>query len=262
MNQRAADARGSAWEKRVQTASSKRKGEEKGRGDNGGAGANAHPEAARKGDSNPATRAAAALARREEELQAQRNGGFNAFQPHMSFSSASGGGVGAAPTLGTASSASSGAAQDVFAGTGGGTQGGGREGESPYANAVGLPITEEAIEDTDLALGLLLSVEVDGTEGGCDAESVGVCVSTVCKLLSNLTGRTGEEKYRSIRLANAAIKSRVLGVPGGLQLLLAAGFVEHDGAFGGDAERVLKHSYDPESEVRARFVLEKLTQLQ
>jgi hypothetical protein len=127
---------------------------------------------------------------------------------------------------------------------------------------VGLPITEEAIEDTDLALGLLLSVEVDGTEGGCDAESVGVCVSTVCKLLGNLTGSNGEEKYRSIRMANAAIKSRVLGVPGGLQLMLAAGFVEHDGVFGGDVERVLKHSYDPESEVRARFVLEKLTQLQ
>ena len=50
----------------------------------------------------------------------------------------------------------------------------------------------------------------------------------------------GEEKFRSVRMANAAIKSKVLRVPGGLQLLLAAGFSEH-GAPDGDAERVLKH---------------------
>ena len=127
---------------------SKRKDDEKGRGNN----SDALAEAARKGDSILATQQAAALARRGEVLEAQRNGGFNAFQPHMSFSSASGGGVGAAPIMGTAVPVNP---NSIIGG-------GGAESN---VNDVGLPLSVDAVGDTDLAMGLLLSVEV----GTCTA---------------------------------------------------------------------------------------------
>jgi len=87
-------------------------------------------------------------------------------------------------------------------------------------------------------------------------------VGTVYKLLHNLTSSGGEEKFRCIRMANAAISSKVLGVPGGLQLLVAAGFAAAGDQGDTDAEKLLKHSYDAESRERARYVLDKLMLLQ
>jgi len=88
---------------------------------------------------------------------------------------------------------------------------------------------------------------------------VRACVGTVCKLLGNLTGSGGGEKFRCIRMANAAISSKVLDVPGGLQLLLAAGFVQREGE---EAAGLLQHAYDSESAAAARYVLDKLLLLQ
>jgi len=169
MNQRAADARNSAWDKRVHAASSRRKGEEERSGAKGGV--HAHAEAARKGDSNPATQQAAALARQQEERQAQQNGGFSAFKPHMSFSSASGGGTGAgtAPVLGQQPNAP---APNVFSSAGNALGGG--------AEPAGLALTEAAVEDTDLALGLLLSVEAGVCCLCCAVAGSGFAGSSPC----------------------------------------------------------------------------------
>jgi len=156
MNHCAAVARGSAWEKRVAAASSRRKGEEEKKGSSGG-GVHAHAEAARKGDCNPATQQAAALARQQEARLAQLSGGFSAFKPLMSFSSGSGGGAGTASALGGANAPAPAPVPGVFAGAG---------------NALGgIDVAQAVVEDTDLALGLLLSVEA----GTC-APGSSICI--------------------------------------------------------------------------------------
>ena len=47
---------------------------------------------------------------------------------------------------------------------------------------------------------------------------------TVLKLLQNVISNPGNEKYRTVRLANKKIQSKVIRVPGAVHLLLAAGF--------------------------------------
>nr|ABX80203.1 unknown [Prorocentrum minimum] len=53
-----------------------------------------------------------------------------------------------------------------------------------------------------------------------------VCYGALLKLLGNVVRNPGEAKFRSIKRGNAAIKAKVLDCPGGVGLLLAAGFVE------------------------------------
>lgn len=56
-----------------------------------------------------------------------------------------------------------------------------------------------------------------------DKAQVALCVSTLLKVLDNAATKD-EEKYKRVRLANAAFQAKVLSVPGGLEALCAAGF--------------------------------------
>jgi hypothetical protein len=69
--------------------------------------------------------------------------------------------------------------------------------------------------------------------GEADQEVGRVAVSTVQKMLLNLHSNPGEQKLRSIRVSNKAFQSKVAAVPGGVELLLAAGYAYSGG--GGDA---------------------------
>ena len=265
-NIRAAENRADAWDRRVKTSSTVRKDKEREkekRGGGGGAGMNAHKEAAERGNSIAATQAAAKAAKATEAHLAASMG-YNPFQPHMSFSSASGCLV----------TESSGAAATATATAGNLLKGSPRNGSMAGAddkrlastgvfafNSQNMPaveLTEDDEETVDLALGMLLSNEIVRTEDNSENDIVKICVATVCKLLDNLTSSNGEEKFRSIRVGNAAISSKVLVVPGGLQLLLAAGFVEQEE----NGEGFLKHAYDSSGEALARHVLSRLLDLQ
>eukprot|EP00755_Sulcionema_specki_P025102 Sspe_Gene.82552::Locus_54105_Transcript_1_1_Confidence_1.000_Length_1568::g.82552::m.82552 len=55
------------------------------------------------------------------------------------------------------------------------------------------------------------------------------CVGTLLQYLSNIAENPFDLKYRSIRLSNKALASRVAPVPGGLEVLLLAGFRKEPG---------------------------------
>ena len=59
------------------------------------------------------------------------------------------------------------------------------------------------------------------------AEKASAALSTMKKILENITNNPDEEKYR--RMSNAAIQQTILGVPGAIECLQIAGFAENDG---------------------------------
>ena len=256
-SQRAAELRENAWDKKVQSASAIRKEKEQGQGKGG---IFAHPEAASRGNVVPETQQAAALARQEEERLARLNGGFSAFKPMMSFSGASATADVTSPSLmlqapdvvGTSIGV-----RTVFSGAA----------DSTRPTDVDEVLLEPAAEQLDLALSMLLSLE-GGDASGKSSDAITVCVATVCKLLGNLITSGGDEKFRSIRMGNPTVASKVLSVPGGLELLLASGFQQQQAptAGSGDSspggEPVLRHSYDRTGEAFARYVSHRLLLLQ
>lgn len=56
-------------------------------------------------------------------------------------------------------------------------------------------------------------------------------LTTLRKILDNAADAPGDPKYRRIRRANKALAAAVLGCPGGLEILLAAGFTTPDAEF-------------------------------
>merc|ERR1712023_514313 len=54
------------------------------------------------------------------------------------------------------------------------------------------------------------------------------CYGVLIKLLGNPAENPQEEKFRSVKKSNAAIKAKVLDIPGGSAVLLAAGFQEQE----------------------------------
>lgn len=61
-------------------------------------------------------------------------------------------------------------------------------------------------------------------EGEAEQELGKVAVTTVHKMISNLHNNPSDLKLRSIRVGNKAFQSKVAAVPGGAELLLAAGY--------------------------------------
>lgn len=57
------------------------------------------------------------------------------------------------------------------------------------------------------------------------------CYGVLMKLLENVAKNPDDVKFRSVKRANAAIKAKVLDIPGGAAVLLAAGFQEEAEAF-------------------------------
>ena len=71
------------------------------------------------------------------------------------------------------------------------------------------------------ALLLLQSSEVD-------QQRVDLCISTLRKILTNMVRHRSSAKHRRLKLGNKALQSRVFELPGGVEVLLASGFVlEH-----------------------------------
>jgi hypothetical protein len=229
--QAAAENRAGSWDRKVKAGARAREDAAKDSRNVGGI--HAHPEAANVGTSNPATQQAARLAQASEQRTAQKMG-YNPFQPSLSASASSGQG---SPRV---------AVETSFIKT--------DSSANNVTNSTGhtiLPPSDEEQEQVDIALSLLLSSDV--TE-----ETVTICISTLTKLIDNLTKSDGAAKFCRIKKSNAAIQSRILTIPGGEALLCAAGFVED---MDGD-EAVLSHTYSDVTKALAEYTLQRLLQLQ
>ena len=53
-------------------------------------------------------------------------------------------------------------------------------------------------------------------------------LSTIRKMIIKIQEQPHESKYRSVRLGNPKFRQKVLAVPGGPELIIAAGFVLED----------------------------------
>ncbi|KAG5176071.1 hypothetical protein JKP88DRAFT_351244 [Tribonema minus] len=109
-------------------------------------------------------------------------------------------------------------------------------GDSPDAAAVALAVEEseqmEALalmEEVDAALSLILSHSGDGDGssggggGGGGDDAARAAVETLHKLLSNMATKR-EDKFRRVRVSNRAFAERVAAVPGGVDVMVCAGF--------------------------------------
>ena len=235
---RAAQDRGSAWEKRVAQGASKRNGTGSGKDD--GRRIYDHDVSAR----NPETARGAAAAKQAEE-EAVRRMGYNPFKPHMSFS-------GAGPTVGTESTPRS--------GSGGQSS---RTESVQRQQAQQQPDYTQEVEEKDVdavneALGMLLSA------AEADPSLVESAIATAAKMLKALADNRDEAKFRSIRLANEAFQKKVAACPGGIELFLAAGFtVETEAAEStGETEAFLKHNTSPPTWSQLCYTLQRIADMQ
>ena len=67
------------------------------------------------------------------------------------------------------------------------------------------------------AMGTLLAV--------ADKERVRAALTTIQKIAANILANPGDEKYRTLKVDNKAVKEKVLSCPGGREMLLSTGFV-------------------------------------
>lgn len=128
-------------------------------------------------------------------------------------------------------------------------------------------------ESVDDAFAQLLSIgNVDDPQS---EEKVNSAISTIQKMLNNLQKNKQELKFRSIRLMNEAFQAKVVSVPGGLELMMAAGFVlveaPVDGAAvaavgagveEGELTLYLKHDMSQQSEAMLDYTIRRLHELQ
>lgn len=127
----------------------------------------------------------------------------------------------------------------------------------------------EAVDD---AFAQLLSIgNVDDPQS---EEKVNTAISTIQKMLNNLQKKKQELKFRSIRLMNEAFQAKVVSVPGGLELMMAAGFVLVEapvegaaaaaaaGTEEGELTLYLKHDMSPQSEAMLDYTIRRLNELQ
>ncbi|KAF4522279.1 hypothetical protein B566_EDAN011975 [Ephemera danica] len=59
-------------------------------------------------------------------------------------------------------------------------------------------------------------------------EKVEQCVKTIHRMFENIVNSPGEEKYRRVKVESRAFQDKIKDMEGGLELLLAAGFQEHE----------------------------------
>jgi hypothetical protein len=71
---------------------------------------------------------------------------------------------------------------------------------------------------------LLEALQTVRTLAQSDAEYV-TAITTLGKILANIIDHPMEEKYRTVKKSNAAFQKRLGGVPGGHDVMIAAGFV-------------------------------------
>jgi len=77
---------------------------------------------------------------------------------------------------------------------------------------------EYMVAEVDDAFAMLLSLN------DAEQEKAKVTVQTVQKMLQNLHASRDDPKFRSIRVSNKAFQAKVAVIPGGVELLIAAGY--------------------------------------
>eukprot|EP01032_Pedospumella_encystans_P009470 gene9470-11141_t len=148
---------------------------------------------------------------KELEVRIEQQMGYNPFRPHMSFAS---------PSSGAAAATTNANYTTTIASTGAGGNGS----DAIVANVAGLDLDaaalaeETTMAEVDDAFAMLLSL------GESEQERGKVAVSTVSRMIQNLAAAPEDPKLRSIRVSNKAFQSKVAAVPGGAELLVAAGY--------------------------------------
>jgi len=236
---KAAQDRGSAWDKRVAAASSKKKMNAKNDG---------RPVFDHDTSQKSLETARIVAAAKQSEQKAVEQMGYNPFKPLLSSNLAQ------QSTTETTTVPFSGGGHVL----GGGSSPRDRE-EQDALDAVE-PEDSEAVNAVNEALGMLLSA--------AETDSVGVqtAITTAAKMLKAAADSPDEAKFRCIRLANQNFQTKVASVPGGLELFLAAGFSvvqEASAATDGQVEAFLKHDNDNgDAEQQLRYTLHRLADLQ
>lgn len=153
-----------------------------------------------------------------EEHRVEQNLGYNPFRPHMSFS----GNAATVATLGmTAPPSNNGRPTVVTAAPSSSSSVAAAAAVAAPAASAPAPYLEEdedIIAEVDDSFAMLLSLT------DAEQDRAKVAVQTVQKMVLNLYNSKNDPKFRSIRMSNKAFQARVGSVPGGVELLLAAGY--------------------------------------
>ena len=116
------------------------------------------------------------------------------------------------------------------------------------------------VDDLDGSFSLMLTSADSGASDS--SENVNVCLTTISKLLSNLVNNPTDVKYRSIRINNPALQSKVFVIPGAINVLLAAGFnVSNDSSDNGNSEEFLKHPATEETIQFCQYTLYRIQEI-
>ena len=108
-------------------------------------------------------------------------------------------------------------------------------------------IDSDTVIAIDSAIALLISNEATSQ----------TALLTIQKILMNIISNKSEPKYRTIRLQNPAIRSKVIDVAGGLDLLLASGFYLNDVA----EESTLEYMITDDYEIKITYCLKCINNL-
>lgn len=202
---------------------------------------------------NPETVYRVEMAKKAEE-KAVKSMGYDPFKPHMSFSSGNSEKSNKNNILSPLSSTTSSPrfasnneksiSQDVI----------------NQVNDIDINYEEDHpnVLEVDDALSLLLS---NGTNNEELAEKLKTALTTIIKMLSSLAKNRIDPKYRSVRVNNKAFQSKVVSLPGGIELMLAAGFILQDEEIDGINESFLKHDMVLENQGKLDYTLSRLEEL-
>ncbi|CAN0157770.1 unnamed protein product [Scytosiphon promiscuus] len=129
---------------------------------------------------------------------------------------------------------------------------------APAAAAAEVEGEEEWIGE-EAAMADAIGAEIEGALGAVLEQGPDVsltAVSTMLKMMKNMSLKSSEDKFKRIRLGNANFHSKVGGVDGGLEVMTAAGFsLQTDGD-----EPVLQHGPCDPVPVRLSVAMRKLAQ--
>ena len=141
--------------------------------------------------------------------------------------------------------------------------------ESPRTNAISpLPSIDyesigskypSLVDDLDGSFSLMLTSADTGASDS--SENVNVCLTTISKILSNLINNPNDVKYRSIRVNNPALQSKVFVIPGAINVLLAAGFSVSNETTDVSSEEYLKHAVTEETIQFCQYTLYRIQEI-
>ncbi|CAN0339798.1 unnamed protein product [Ascophyllum nodosum] len=198
-----------------------------------------------EGSTNEETRRMVELAK-EKEQRTAASMGYNPFEARMMGNNVARAAIGGAETGGGISI--------TDADTSSHAQGEARQSRSPPGgNGNGLRVTNPAgrkeegddFSGEDAALVEAFATEIEEALGTVLEQGHNIsltAVQTMLKMMKNMAAKASEDKFKRVRLGNANFHTKVGGVDGGLEVMIAAGFRLETN----DEEPVLQHgSCDP-----------------